>query len=62
MMHLEAIKERNKKPAPCADYRDPDKAMGWLAGEWCAQDIKREAVSPMASIDAAPLPEYMQGR
>jgi hypothetical protein len=61
MTHLEAIKERNAKPVSNR-RKSHDEGMEWLAGEWRRQDIMREAISPLASIDAAPLPEYMQGR
>ena len=59
MMHLEAIKERNRKPAPQPTYLE---GLDFNGDESRVREIMREAVSPMASIDAAPLPEYMQGR
>ena len=59
MMYLEAIKERNAKPERQPRLRetiDSDVRRGRL------REAMMEHVSPMASIDAAPAPEYMQGR
>lgn len=58
-MHLEAIKERNRKPAPQPTDMD---AISFVFAESRAREIMGECVTPMTSIDAAPLPEYMQGR
>ncbi len=61
MMHLGAIKERNRKPTPQPASIHTDSGLDtYLAGRARRYTIMREAVSPMASIDAAPVPEYQR--
>ena len=62
MMHLEAIKERNRKPARQPEVIETSRYAGEARLANSPQHTAAWRVSPMASIDAAPLPEYMQGR
>lgn len=60
MMHLEAIKERNRKPQ--GNVRLYQTIIFDVACMTRAKAIQEEAVSPAQSIDAAPLPEYQRDR